>query len=212
MKFFNSFLQKSCVGSHNRMQTYTRRMVLPVDEVIWHINQRIEAESMYGANLPLRSEINGFQVGLTSIRLRTFARDASNLRCAHCGLEGKFFSIDSHQKQLTYTHLNLFAINDKGEEVLMTCDHILARGLGGEDDLSNTQVLCSRCNAVKSKQESLISNKIRRQLDILMKSVKICNTLHNDAARELLEKWKLIMNDPSRYPSDNPCKRLTATS
>ena len=195
------------------MNNYTRRLVLPIDEVVWHINQRIEAETMYNAGLPRRNVIHGYEVGVTSIRLRTFARDAGDLRCAHCGIEGKFFSIDSHRDQLDYTHLNLYAIDNKDEEVLMTCDHILARGLGGEDDLSNTQVLCSPCNAIKSAQESRVSNEIRRRLDILMHSVKLCGLLHHDEARALLEKWVVIMNDPARYPSDKPCKRpVTATS
>ena len=188
-------------------------MVLPIDEVVWHINARTEAQSMYGWALPRRNVIHGFEVGVNSLRLRTFARDVGNLRCAHCGLEGKFFSIDSHREQLTYTHLNLYAVNAKDEEVLMTCDHILARGLGGADDLSNTQMLCSPCNAVKSKQESRISNEIRRQLDILMESVKIYNVLQSEAAKVLLDKWVVIMNDPSRYPSDKPCRPpVTATS
>ena len=195
------------------MNNYTRRMVLPIDEVIGYINQRIDAESMYGCSLPRRSVIHGFEVGVSSIRLRTFARDAGNLRCAHCGLEGKFFSVDSHQNQLAYTHLNLYAVNDKGKEVLMTCDHILARGLGGADDLSNTQILCNVCNSAKSKQESRISNEIRRELDVLMQSVKIYDILHSDKTKVLLDKWVVIMNDPSCYPSDKPCKRpVTATS
>lgn len=189
------------------MDHYTRRMVLPVAEVIWHIQKRSETEFKYGSG-PQRDMIHGFKVGLTSLRLRTFARDIDNLRCAHCGIEGKFFSIDSHRNQLAYTHLNLYGIDHNNEEVLMTCDHILARGLGGADDLSNTQVLCTHCNSKKSKQESRVSNEIRRELNILMESVKIYNILHSHKTKSLLDKWVVIMNNPASYTSDDTCRKL----
>lgn len=181
------------------MNKYTRRLVLPIDEVLWHVRAQQVAESMYGFSVKRRQPLHGFEVGMTSLRLRTFARDSGNLRCAHCGIEGKFFSIDSHREQLTYTHLNLFAVDDKGEEVLLTCDHILARGLGGADDLSNTQVLCSPCNSFKSKEESRITNEIRRELNILMVSKKIPDMLQNDVAKGLIIKWTGRMNNPTCY-------------
>ena len=201
------------------MNNYTRRMVLPIDEVIWHINRQIELESLY-RSYPRTRILHGFKVGVSSIRLRTFARDIGNLCCAHCGVEGKFFSIDSHREQLTYTHLNLCAMNDKGEEVLMTCDHILARGLGGEDDLSNTQILCSPCNSIKSAQESQVSNELRRELGMIDSGGKLypmikdlSHPMFNDKTRKILSQWKKWMNIPDYYPSHKPCRQpATATA
>ena len=34
-----------------------------------------------------------------------------------------------------------------------TIDHIIARGLGGNDDLHNIQIICRKCNNYKSRKE-----------------------------------------------------------
>jgi hypothetical protein len=57
--------------------------------------------------------------------------------------------------------MNLYGMKD-GNEVLFTHDHILARGLGGADDLTNSQTMCSPCNGNKSKAEGKEANRRRR--------------------------------------------------
>jgi hypothetical protein len=46
-------------------------------------------------------------------------------------------------------HLNLYALDSDGREILMTHDHILARADGGKNHLSNTQTMCAPCNFKK---------------------------------------------------------------
>jgi 5-methylcytosine-specific restriction endonuclease McrA len=128
------------------MNNYLRRTIVPVDEVVWHIKSSWNYEDT-------KVQLHGFEVGVSSLRLKTFGRDHGKLFCAHCGLQGAFFSIDSFRNQTQYTHLNLYALDADGQEVLLTCDHILARGLGGANNLSNTQVLCSPCNSRKGSVE-----------------------------------------------------------
>lgn len=49
-------------------------------------------------------------------------------------------------------HLNLYAIDENGKEVLMTKDHIIPKSKGGADDISNYQTMCERCNEAKGNR------------------------------------------------------------
>jgi hypothetical protein len=100
--------------------------------------------------------IRNWKVGVSSLRLRTFARDgadASTLCCSECGLQAKFFAIETFANGNQETaHINLYGIHG-GKDVLFTHDHTLARSLGGSDTLSNSTTMCSPCNSFKSKAE-----------------------------------------------------------
>lgn len=72
-------------------------------------------------------------------------------KCVVCGIEGKYFAKEKHLKDKKY-HLNLYAVNDNGEEVLMTKDHIIPRSKGGIDDISNYQTMCKLCNEAKGNK------------------------------------------------------------
>lgn len=118
--------------------------VLPIIKSNWDKHDRVKLG-------------NGFEVGVTSLRLKTFAKGADSkgvIKCVCCGTEAKFFSVDSFARSKTMSyHINLYGkIN--GKDILFTHDHILARSLGGKDDISNSQVMCSPCNSAKSKIET----------------------------------------------------------
>jgi hypothetical protein len=66
-----------------------------------------------------------------------------------CGLEGSFFALEKAPGQIPY-HLNLYALNAAGEEVLMTRDHIHPQSKGGTESLSNAQTMCQPCNLGKA--------------------------------------------------------------
>ena len=93
-------------------------------------------------------ELFGYQVKITSQRYAVFQR---SIKCCKCGIEGKFFAIERNESQKgceTY-HLNLYGINDLGEEVLMTKDHILSVHGGGKSRHDNYQTMCFPCNYEK---------------------------------------------------------------
>lgn len=46
-----------------------------------------------------------------------------------------------------------FEIKFRGHKHYATIDHILARGLGGTNNLSNIQIICKLCNNKKSAHE-----------------------------------------------------------
>lgn len=145
------------------MNTYIRYGKVEITEAVPRISEHLSSRDK------LRVEIQGYCVGVTSLRLKTFARDyhASNgwLRCISCGLHAAFFAIEAdafNMQALDKPHLNLYGVNEIGEEVLFTHDHILARGLGGRDNITNTQTMCSPCNAEKAKGEQKLVDQQRK--------------------------------------------------
>ena len=97
---------------------------------------------------------NGYSINAQSLRYKTFYK---NDTCVNCGLKGKFLALEMilpPSLKLPYNkkgfHLNLYAINEKGEEVLMTKDHIYPKAKGGRDVLSNMQTMCCHCNFDKA--------------------------------------------------------------
>lgn len=46
----------------------------------------------------------------------------------------------------------LYAVDDNGDEILMTKDHIIPRSKGGIDDISNYQTMCKLCNEAKGNK------------------------------------------------------------
>ena len=100
-----------------------------------------------------RPIFHGFLVGVSSLRMKTFEHDG--LVCRACGLEAIFFAVeDFHNAKVPQPHLNLYGRRDDGEDVLFTHDHKLARALGGADNLSNVQTMCSPCNNKKGRSEN----------------------------------------------------------
>lgn len=134
-----------------RKYNYDRHSIAPIDEVLPIIGAHI-MHSLSGG--PFRIEINEQKVKMNSLRLNTFI--VSGCECVKCKLKASYFALERTGKpsgDKPY-HLNLWGINENGEEILFTHDHILARCLGGEDQLHNTQTMCTICNFEKSKEET----------------------------------------------------------
>lgn len=130
-------------------QQYLRFEIVPPDEILAHVDAHLN-EARTKIQRP-----DGSWVGVTSLRMRTFARagrSAKGMVCVTCGLRGTFFAVEQSPGQQSH-HLNLYGINEDNAEILITHDHIVARALGGADNISNTQVMCSPCNNKKSRGE-----------------------------------------------------------
>lgn len=88
---------------------------------------------------------------------RTFNRNSPRMvlfqtkgtTCVTCGIQGTVFVLETHDMNFT-PHLNLYAINDVNEYVLMTKDHIQPRSKGGKNELANYETMCQPCNTQKS--------------------------------------------------------------
>ena len=92
--------------------------------------------------------INGDKIKGNSQRFQTFF--TKGLKCACCGIEGKYFGKEKDFNAARY-HLNLYALDESGNEVLMTKDHIVPRSKGGASELYNYQTMCVKCNIAKGK-------------------------------------------------------------
>lgn len=135
------------------MPKYNRLGTVPVEDVLPLILQHMTP----GNNKKeiIRVPLLGTQVNVCSLRLKTFA--VKGVKCAHpgCNIVGQFFAVekDLKAKEDALYHINLWGYDSDGNEVLMTHDHKLARGLGGKDVLSNAQTMCGPHNWTKGDQE-----------------------------------------------------------
>lgn len=94
-----------------------------------------------------RKRIQGCKT--TSSRLRNYAYNG--VTCASCGIEAEYFAVESFKKSPETKHLNLYAIDDRGYEIMMTRDHIKPKSKGGPDcPLTNSQTMCCKCNGNKA--------------------------------------------------------------
>ena len=70
-----------------------------------------------------------------------------------CGAKGAYFKMERSPgpPHILYSewHLNLYAIDNNGREVLMTKDHRHPKSKGGLDTLDNLDPMCTVCNCRK---------------------------------------------------------------
>lgn len=93
--------------------------------------------------------LDGDSIKGNSQRFQTFF--TKGVRCVCCGIEGKYFAKEKGIRDISY-HLNLYALDDDGNEVLMTKDHIIPRSKGGTNTLENYQPMCYICNIKKGNK------------------------------------------------------------
>ena len=96
-----------------------------------------------------RHEFLGHSVNLDSTRLHCFA--AKGLACVRCGIVGQYFAVERFPTHES-AHINLYAVDIVGDEILMTRDHVRPRSKGGPDRISNCQTMCSVCNLEKGSK------------------------------------------------------------
>jgi hypothetical protein len=121
---------------------YSRLATLSIEEVLGWVRLSIPTVLIEGCVVNIKQ----------SLRLRTFLKTGT--RCHNCGLEATHFAAERGvtQKKGPY-HFNLWG-GPSGAEILFTCDHLIARGLGGRDNIKNTETLCKPCNSRKASFES----------------------------------------------------------
>lgn len=94
----------------------------------------------------------GDMIKANSQRYQTFYYKGCT--CVKCGLKASYFEKNKMSDQKSF-HLNLYGIDENGEEILFTKDHILPKSKGGKDHLTNFQTMCTKCNEDKSSTMSL---------------------------------------------------------
>lgn len=90
--------------------------------------------------------------------------------CAVCKVKGSHFWLERHGRALI-PHFNLYAKSYHKHEVLMTIDHIIPLGRGGNNKQDNLQLMCYHCNQMKGHLD--VSNeevlKLRCKKDKIIK-------------------------------------------
>ncbi len=87
--------------------------------------------------------------------------------CCLCKTEGYFFAREKHpppkykkSKKKPTWHLNLYAKDNKGRDILMTFDHWIPLGKGGRRrSKTNMATMCSPCNSMKGGLIPIISTR-----------------------------------------------------
>jgi len=132
------------------MGQYIRHAVVPMEEIVEKI--------LFFWGAPRRTKAllsTGHEVGVVSLRMRTFGRAASSksgIHCKACGLKATHFAIEGFTgSQIPSVHANLYGMKHN-VEVLFTQDHVLPVSRGGKDSLNNSQVMCQPCNSRKGSR------------------------------------------------------------
>lgn len=125
--------------------TLIRKETYSIDEV----RQKVKDVLFENDKRLAKVEFDGDLIKGNSQRYQTFF--TKGCKCVKCGIEGKYFAKERFRDQSTY-HLNLYAVDNNGNEVLMTKDHILPHSKGGSDDISNYQTMCKICNEAKGSK------------------------------------------------------------
>jgi 5-methylcytosine-specific restriction endonuclease McrA len=115
-----------------------RKETYPVDFIINLINSGKK-----------KANLDGDLVRISGIRMKSFS--VNGIKCVVCGLTGKYFAKEKLLDDNSF-HLNLYAINSDGKEVLMTRDHIMPKSKGGPETLDNMQTMCTKCNCKKGNK------------------------------------------------------------
>lgn len=77
-------------------------------------------------------------------RARVFLEKGTSCKC---GLIGSFFALERHRDGAL--HLDLYAKDKIGDDVLMTVDHKHPASKGGPDTMENYDTMCIVCNKEK---------------------------------------------------------------
>lgn len=120
---------------------YLRKEIYKIEEVLPFVR------TGKGNNFHI---FDGDEIKMSSQRYILFKN--KGVTCIKCGLEGLFFAKEKTIGQdAERFHFNLYGIKD-GKEVMLTKDHIHPKSLGGKNNLSNYNVMCSKCNHEKANK------------------------------------------------------------
>ena len=117
---------------------FIRKEIIPISEVENAVKDVMFCKNKRDSYVNIRGDI----IKGNSQRFQTFF--TKGLKCSCCGREGKYFAKEKDLNAARY-HLNLYAINNDWDEVLMTKEHIIPLYKGGKNDVTNFQIICEKC-------------------------------------------------------------------
>ena len=125
-----------------RIGTFGITEILPY---VGHLSKKLQGV--------INGETKEVSVSMTSQRYEVFKK--KGIKCVSCGIKGEYFALErSHgtANNPNKYHLNLYAKNKHGAEILLTKDHIFPVSKGGKNEMSNYQTMCEKCNSRKGNK------------------------------------------------------------
>ena len=107
-------------------------------------------EKTYASKKETDMIVDGVNVYANSDRYITFKE--RGLGCVDCGIVGQYFALETSNPASNRYNFNLYGIDDKGKEILITKDHIKPKSKGGKNHISNYQTMCEHCNSKKGSK------------------------------------------------------------
>jgi len=101
-----------------------------------------------------REILDGHLINFNSLRLITFK--LKGITCIECGIKGSFFVKERFFSIGGPYHLNLYALDENNNEILMTRDHIVPKFKDGKNSIDNMQTMCRICNQLKDHPQLTI--------------------------------------------------------
>lgn len=92
---------------------------------------------------------NGIKVKSTSKRLRCIVRSC---QCVECGLVANIVRYERGAGTQENPHFNFYNIDENGDVIMLTRDHVIPRSWGGADTLDNSVTMCGVCNFTKGNK------------------------------------------------------------
>lgn len=139
-------LERKCILSIEEVETILKPIVL---ENLNTTKKGFNFDNIKAVKKPLEIQIAGETIYALSDRYKTFF--TKGYTCSKCGITGQFFALEKPIDSNRY-HLNLYAIDKNGHEILMTKDHITPKSKGGKNRIENYQPMCEKCNSKKGNK------------------------------------------------------------
>ena len=118
-----------------------RKGIYPIDETF-----SILGDAIYSRRKTF-IDFHGTEIKANSQRYVVFKEKGCT--CVKCGLTASYFALEQHEKQDRF-HLNLYGVNEQGQEILFTKDHIQPKSKDGASTYVNYQTMCFICNNDKA--------------------------------------------------------------
>lgn len=118
-----------------------RNGIYPIDETFSILGNAIYSRRKTFINF------HGTEIKANSQRYVVFKEKGCT--CVKCGLTASYFALERHENQDRF-HLNLYGVNEQGQEILFTKDHIQPKSKDGASKFDNYQTMCIICNNEKA--------------------------------------------------------------